>query len=150
MDAADLKCFREEIQMSMPPDATIPADIVSRITEDDDTGDAGTKKFTQEFLDSLAGGNVGWQEEDAQDSMFVVNGEGVEYYFMPNGTMDLHGGVTNTAEVVRAINSFVSEDPTALQQGGRKTKRKTRATKKSRKSRATKKRMSRRKLTRRR
>jgi hypothetical protein len=140
----------------MAADATIPAATVSRITEHDDTGDEETKKFTKAFLDSLAGEGVGWQEEDAQDSVFVVNGEGVDYFFMPNGTMELYGGV-NTAAVVRAINSFVGEDPANNQdddedpkEGGRKTKRKTRATKKSRKSRATKKRMSRRKLTRRR
>ena len=131
----------------MPADETIPADIVRQITEPDPTGDPGTLQFTRAFLDSLAGQGVGWQEEDAQDSMFVVNGEGVEYYFMPNGTMDLHGGVANTAEVVSAINAFVGEDPTALQQGGRKTKRKTR---KTRKSRATKKSRKSKKITRRR
>ncbi len=134
--------------MSMPADAVIPAATVRKITEPDPTGDAGTLQFTKAFLDSLAGEGVGWQEEDGHDSMFVVNGEGVEYYFMPNGTMELHGGA-DTAAVVSAINSFVGEDPSNVE-GGRKTKRKTRATKKSRKTRATKKRMSRRKLTRRR
>lgn len=131
----------------MPDDTTIPADIVRQITEDDNTGDAGTKKFTKAFLDSLAEHGVGWQEEGVNDSMFVVNGEGVEYYFIEGGRMELDG---DGADTVRdAINSFVVGDPTNVE-GGRKTKRKTRATKKSRKTRATKKSRKSRKVTRRR
>ncbi len=83
------------------PDITIDAAAVQKISSN--------KMFTNEFLEFLEKegiGHYGYKEtEQEQDPTFVVNGEGVDYYFNDDGSLTIVED-KDAPKVTAAIRKF--------------------------------------------